>query len=572
MYYCNLDLVGTACDKDRSDGAECALSAKTQRGTTVKKILPLLFVLLVFAVSRSWAASCPDTANNAGYVFSGASAGGNGASWSTAYQSLPASLTRGCTYYVAAGTYPGHVFADPDSGTTTISILAATASAHGTSTGWNASTMVGQAVFHTASSDGIGDIINFQTDYYTFSGVYRSTSTGVPETDWKLESGYGFKLLNSSQVACEADLEFGGNSQTIPAPVHDITFDDVDISGSNDAASGGGCHENAVESDWGSYNLTMNYNTMHDTGLTIFYLRGETANCSGASGNVTCGSPASGYGTGKNITVEYGYFYNNYSTPAQHAEGCSCSQGLQNLTFAYNYWQDINGTGIWATATAADWNNGNGGNGPWYIYGNVVFESSCSAVTNSGKDAGISAVLYKWDTTFTGAIYFLNNTIYNLPSSCNSGSGVLLDDGSSDPSPATAIYVQNNVWATDESIQINNTCPSNASHVDCTSMTWAYNAYFASGDNSGSNDSDSNKQVSSSSAPFTDASTYDFRLTSDTDAGVNTNSEVAANATDLFGTTRGANGTWDRGALQIAGSSTTSTPPNPPTNLTVTVQ
>jgi hypothetical protein len=551
-----------------------------------KKALGQLVVVLLAFGGLAFAA-CPDTTNNAGYVWSSASSGGTGASWSSAYRALPTTLVRGCTYYVAAGTYPGYTFNTADSGSTFITIQAPTASVHGTSTGWNASTMVGTAVWDTATSDGVGDILNFTTDYWIVNGVYRSTATGVPYTDWQLESGYGFQTLNTSAKACETDIGFGENSNSSPQPVHDIIFEYVDVSGSH-ATTSGGCRENGVESDWGSYNLYFGYNYIHNTGLTIFYMRGETANCSGSSGNVTCGSHASGYGTGENITIEYSYLYSNYSDPNQHAEGCSCSQGLQNLTIRYNYWQDINGTAtIVGTATAADWNNGNGGNGPWYIYGNVAFQSSSDYM--SGKqdaNVGVADIFYKWDTTFIGAVYILNNTFYNFGGSWNSGTAIGMDDGSGDPSPATAFYVYNNLWSNSGAMNgvgsgLFNSCPSNAGYVDCTSLAWHDQAYFASTDTSYTSDTDSAKEVSSSAAPFVSAtSPWNFALTADTTAGTLpanagtyfTSSDTTATNTfnvDMFGVTRGANGTLDRGALQIGGGDPP--PPQAPTNLTAVV-
>jgi len=549
-----------------------------------KKALGQLAVVLL-AFSGLAFAACPDTTNNAGYVRQSATGTGTGADWTNAYTKLPATLVRGCTYYVAAGTYPGYAFNTPDSGTSVITIQAPTATNYGTATGWSSS-YVGQAVWDTDDGEGVGALMNFTTDYWVFNGVYRSTATGIPYTDWQLESGYGFKTNNASAVSCETDIGFGENPASSPHPVHDIIFEYVDVSGSH-ATTDGGCRESGVESDWGSYNLYFGYNYIHDTGLTIFYMRGETANCSGSSGNVTCGSPASGYGTGNNITMEYGYYYSNYSDPNQHAEGCSCSQGLQNLTIRYNFWQDINGTAtIVGTATAADWNNGNGGNGPWYIYGNVAFQSSSSYM--SGKqdaNVGVADIFYKWDTTFIGAVYILNNTFYNFGGSWNSGTAIGMDDGSSDPSPATAFYVYNNLWSNSGGYNgvgsgLFNTCPSNAGYADCTSVAWHDQAYFASTDTSYTSDTDSAKEVSSSAAPFASAtSPWNFTLTSDTMAGTLpantgtyfTSGDTTASNTfnvDMNGVTRGANGTIDRGAFQIASGSTALAPP---TNLTAVV-
>ena len=520
----------------------------------VRKFILFCAFFFVFQ-GRSTLAACPDTVNNAGYVRAGAGGTASGADWTNAYTQLPASLARGCTYYVAAGTYHGHLFADADSGTSLITVQAATIAAHGTATGWS-NAYQGQAVFNTADSSGVGDIFTFQTDYYTINGVYRSTATGLPETDWVLESGYGFKVDNSGKVAGVADIALGENSNTTPLPVHDITIEYVDVNGSHsgDAASGAGPRENGLEGIWGSHDYTLQYNYIHDTGLTTLFLGGAQSSCSAAGPPPTCSStPNTGYGNGSNITIAYNYFARNYSDASQHAEGCSCHDGLKNLTFAYNYWQDINGTAIIAPATAADWNTGNGNTGPWYIYGNVIFMSACSAVDNGDKNPGIVAFVYLFDSAWTDNLYVFNNTIGSYGTGCGTGSGIALDDGTY-KNPMNAVYVQNNLWWNTTQTQAVNSCPSSGGSATCTSITWGYNAYFASPDNSGSGDSSGTKQISASN-PFNNSSTYDFRLASNTTAGTSTHSLVAANDTDLFGTTRAANGTWDRGAFQIAGAS-----------------
>src|SRR5262245_4189942 len=71
------------------------------------------------------------------FVRAGASGAANGSDWTNAYPSLPATLTRGDTYYVAAGTYSGYRFSTPASGTTLITIKKATVADHGTNTGWS---------------------------------------------------------------------------------------------------------------------------------------------------------------------------------------------------------------------------------------------------------------------------------------------------------------------------------------------------------------------------------------------------------------------------------------------------
>ncbi len=138
------------------------------------------FSLLAFSGLPAFAASGCDGAGNC-YVRAGATGAGSGADWTNAYTALPSSLTRGVTYYIAGGNYTsGHNFSDADSGSTPITIQAATIASHGTSTGWNNSYQA-QAVFTCCWT--------FGTDYYIINGVYRSTASGNPTTDWT--TGYG---------------------------------------------------------------------------------------------------------------------------------------------------------------------------------------------------------------------------------------------------------------------------------------------------------------------------------------------------------------------------------------------
>ncbi|MEN6626348.1 MAG: hypothetical protein ABFD69_08995, partial [Candidatus Sumerlaeia bacterium] len=81
-----------------------------------------LTVLLLGFASSSMAADY--------YVRAGA--GGNGSDWANAYGSLPATLQRGSTYHIAAGSYGSHQFNDAESGTAMITIKKATAADHGT--------------------------------------------------------------------------------------------------------------------------------------------------------------------------------------------------------------------------------------------------------------------------------------------------------------------------------------------------------------------------------------------------------------------------------------------------------
>lgn len=110
------------------------------------------------------------------YVRAGAS--GNGSDWTNAYGSLPATLTRGDTYYLADGNYGSYAFDDAESGTQWITVKKAIQSDHGTDTGWQNSYGDGAAEFSKW---------NFQTNYWEVDG-----QVGQWSSDWPGYVPYGF--------------------------------------------------------------------------------------------------------------------------------------------------------------------------------------------------------------------------------------------------------------------------------------------------------------------------------------------------------------------------------------------
>ena len=116
------------------------------------------------------------------YVRAGAVGSGTGLDWTNAYPAIPASMTRGATYYVADGTYSGQTFDEPVSGTEVITIKKATISDHGTGTGWSSTYGDGQANFTGG--------FTFVTDYWVIDGSTRR------EAAWNDGPSYGFKTTN----------------------------------------------------------------------------------------------------------------------------------------------------------------------------------------------------------------------------------------------------------------------------------------------------------------------------------------------------------------------------------------
>lgn len=116
------------------------------------------------------------------YIRDGATGSAPCSDWTTASacDTLPATLIRGDTYYVADGTYPGREFNTTASGSTFITIKKATVSDHGTGTGWDNTYGNGQATF--------AGQIRFTTSNWVFDGATRN------ESDWFNDAAYGFAV------------------------------------------------------------------------------------------------------------------------------------------------------------------------------------------------------------------------------------------------------------------------------------------------------------------------------------------------------------------------------------------
>jgi hypothetical protein len=159
-----------------SSGIHSVGRAHPRYSVLVRKAALLVALTLIALLSQGLSAQ----AQNAYYVRAGATGAQNGSDWNNAYTSLPATLVRGATYYIADGSYPGYTFDDANSGTSVITIKKATVANHGTNTGWSDGYGDGQAVFS-------GDLI-FVTDYFTIDGQTRN------ESNWSEKSSYGISV------------------------------------------------------------------------------------------------------------------------------------------------------------------------------------------------------------------------------------------------------------------------------------------------------------------------------------------------------------------------------------------
>ena len=145
------------------------------------------------------------------HVRAGANGANNGSDWTNAFSSLPTTLQRGATYYLADGSYGKHAFDDPASGATLIRIKKATIADHGTGTGWDNTYGDGQATF-TAQLDIV-------SSYWVLDG----NNGGGP-------NGCGFKVVNATSAAYGIRIPGSDN----------ITLRYIEVDGAGSSISGQG--------------------------------------------------------------------------------------------------------------------------------------------------------------------------------------------------------------------------------------------------------------------------------------------------------------------------------------------
>jgi hypothetical protein len=390
------------------------------------------------------------------YIRSGATGSNNGSDWTNAWTSIPSTLTRGDTYYIADGTYGSYKFDDVASGTIVITIKKATASDHGTGTGWDSTYGDGQATFTSG--------ITISTGYWVIDGVSRTNAT----------TGHGFVIDTRSSHGKGAIVTNAANST-----LRYVAF----IGGGPDGSS---YSNDLIYELGGATNFTFQYCYFYNAGRCHGLTRG-----------------------GDNWLIEYSYFDTNESTEAQHSESWSCV-GSSNWTVRYNTFANIEGTGVLVV----------GDGGGWKVYGNVFRD--IPDISNS--------IFGGWTAEYMQGGYFYNNTVLN--------STVGRVGWSND----TGLYSYNNIFI-------------NASNMAFGGEhTHNYNAF------SGTNAyGEANAKINLTTSIFQDYANRDLRLSVATDGGNNTiGSEYN---TDPLGTTRGSDGTWDRGAFEYTGGGGNEPPP-----------
>lgn len=318
-------------------------------------------------------------------VRAGATGSGNGSSWDNAYPSLPSTLVRGATYYVADGTYSGYTFSTAVSGTSVVTVKKATVAEHGPSTGWQDSYGDGVAQFNGQ--------INVTKSYFVFDGV-----TGGGPGNWT--NGLGFKVVVTS-----ASPTIAINMSQFSASASDITFAHIETVGNDGSNQGGGGIANDAYAFFGQVSaIKVSYCYSHDMGRCHIF------------------------SSGQNVTIEYSCFGDYTSSAATHAEAMSIDPQLgssvRNWTVRYCLFTHVEGTGgvmfngqgmnfygnVFYRPTGDTWESGNGLVGGWTGASGEVMKDYL--VYNNSFINVNTTVLTTLPQTYSGCAAW-NNIFYN---------------------------------------------------------------------------------------------------------------------------------------------------------------
>jgi hypothetical protein len=284
------------------------------------------------------------------YVREGALGNGTGSNWINAFNTLPATLLRGATYYIADGNYSSYTIDDPVFGAQSITIKKATQLDHGTDTGWQTNMGDGVAAFSG---------ITFGTSHLVLDGGKRDSPI----------AGYGLKIASTTD---QATLITVNGAQT------NITIRYCELSGDSTLVN----RTTGIYAVQNPSSLTVQYCYLHDMFGVPFHLIGATK-----------------------TLVEHSVIARNKSTPEWHSEGMQCRGGV-DLTIRYNVWEDMQGTGVIVS--------GSGDSSQWYVYGNIFNRYSVGHGAVADNMNGTIHDVYIYNNIFkdgeNGGLNFWNGT------------------------------------------------------------------------------------------------------------------------------------------------------------------
>lgn len=448
--------------------------------TALIRIVVLLCLILfpLFASAADHAVRAPaDCENNGDGTTWGcaASAGAAGA-----YDGLPATLTRGDTYYLGDGTYPGYKFDDAESGTLVISVKKATVAAHGPSGSWDNAYGDGVATFLVNYNVyGVYTGMQIIRGYYDIDGV-----TGGGPLSWR--SGHGIYMELPSEANNYPIII--GNFASTPINVSNITISHMEIKGTSSCIPGVGLGvKSNAPSGTITKNMTFRYMYIHDISGFMDFRSNPT-----------------------NIIIEYNDFKNACGNSSHHGVGIRIDYANSTYPIIYRYNRMEIGTSSNMTGWVGHYCGAETQNDNFEAYGNIFYR-------NGGTATGLGAIYLDncsgVPTVAGWKVY--NNTFIGL----GGEEFVYIEAGSGNATNNLSYSCAANAWVNITSTNNTDTDTNPFVSVDPT------NANFA-------------------------------KLAAPTTAGTT----LSGYSTDMLLTTRGADGTWDRGALEYGGEADTDTP------------
>lgn len=456
------------------------------------RVLNLLILIVVcFATTIVNAASV--------YVLESATGTANGTDWANAYTDLPASLTRGDTYYIGDGSYASYSFDDAVGDT--ITIKKATVADHGTETGWNNSFGDGKAVFDST--------IAFTTGNWILDGNGTHTVPSKTATD------YGFEVYNATTNSWWGIVQISSTN---------ITLKYVHVHGQYTGADNSGTVGVRWTLDGGRTKIQNCY--VQNTGKDGLQLSGA-----------------------QYVLVERCYLERMgtklVGTPDVHAQSVQMFYGASDCVFRWNKFDRCEGQSLIAYAGVGVTTRN------LRFYGNVVF-NAYGTVDTAGFNSSGGIIGNAWEAAELDRILIYNNNWVNLRDEYTTA-------GTSTHFPIHP----NTVIVTNVANQNNILYNSKTSWL--SRGTYSHNASGGYGTNAGS----LNEQMSLDVGVFQAYTSDDFRLVAPTDAGVVLSGESWWNDdsdeffgsldsnVDMYGTIRGSDGLWDRGAFEYKNNSRT---------------
>ena len=425
------------------------------------------------------------------YVRESATGTDSGDDWTNAYTDLPTVLTRGDVYYMADGSYTGHVFDDVESSTIVTSIKKAISTDHGTETGWDSSYGDGVTQFN-------GEFI-FVTSYWTIDG-----QVGGGPLSWA--SGHGIKIQATAPNQRLVDFR-GSNWWNPPIPGNiDLLHIEIEHLGreTEDADIGiystiDAAYRTEANKGIGPQNVNVRYCYLHDFGFVCIqtFFAG-------------------------NWLIEYNFITRNTASVGGHSEALQ-DFGSDDMIIRNNFFQEIEGTGFLAMKKNWDLTNDN-----WEVYGNIFSYTITNRTTEEYYIGhGVLGHTDETDGACTN-IKFYHNTTVNI---AGWRSGIYLPNNSN-------VEVYNNLWYYCDNYT--NLDEANLGILGA-GINFDYNVYIDSPLNA---TTPATNDIIDTGDPFISWTDDNFKLTEQI---VGYDLGTGGWSTDMYGNTRG---NWTRGAIE----------------------